>query len=133
MQSILHIIKMFKDGLLESNPRFDHDREHVKDTLTDVKLHLYDDGFKVTKDDEIMYTSNEAGTADFKDENQMLQYIHRMLKQHYDNRDKNVAMENRAKLIEIYANPESTLQQHQVVGEVAAIGSNSPVDDEATY
>ena len=58
MLSIHSILKYIHQNL--SDPRYQKlDEEHILDSKTGIELHMYDDWFKMTKDDEIIATMGD--------------------------------------------------------------------------
>lgn len=53
MLNILSILTFVHDGVMNKHERFHiANDEHIKDTKTGVEIHLYDDWFKLTREDE---------------------------------------------------------------------------------
>jgi len=64
MLEIESILDYICEGLLSESERFEIiDDEHVLDTKTGVKLHVYDDWFKVTRDGETIATMQDFDTG----------------------------------------------------------------------
>ncbi len=64
MLEIESILNYICEGLLSDSERFEViDDEHVLDTKTGVKLHAYDDWFKITRDGETIATMQDFDTG----------------------------------------------------------------------
>tara|TARA_R110000764_G_scaffold9950_3_gene31158 strand:+ start:571 stop:954 length:384 start_codon:yes stop_codon:yes gene_type:complete len=64
MLNIASILKFIKKGLVSGAERYVVvDDEHVLDTDTGVKLHIYDDWFKLTHNDEVIATMRDFDTT----------------------------------------------------------------------
>lgn len=60
MLNIESILRHIKNGIVGGNERFVIiDDEHVIDNATGIKLHIYDDWFKVTHDDDVIATMRD--------------------------------------------------------------------------
>lgn len=60
MLNIASVLNFIKQGVIAKDPRFHIiDTEHVLDTVTGVKLHMYSDWFKLTHNDEVIATMRD--------------------------------------------------------------------------
>lgn len=86
-----NISKHFKElykGLSSGDERYSiMGRDHVSDRELGIDYHLYDDTFKITEDDEVVFTHKDASS----DESACLMQVKRML-------DKAYMQKNRATL-----------------------------------
>jgi len=64
MLKIESILEYIRDAIMAESDRFQViDDEQILDVDTGVKLHVYDDWFKVTRDDEVVATMRDFDTG----------------------------------------------------------------------
>ncbi len=63
MLNISSVLKFIHKGIQSGNERYVViDDEHVIDNMTGLKLHIYDDWFKITHDDDLVVTMRDFDT-----------------------------------------------------------------------
>ena len=64
MLNIASILKFIQQSLIDNSDRYVvTDEEHILDTHTGIELHIYDDWFKITHDDNVIATMRDFDTT----------------------------------------------------------------------
>lgn len=116
MLSIHSILEYILTNL--SDPRYHKiDEDHIVDSKTGVKIHMYDDWFKLTKDDNVIATMGDFTTQEQESIWAIKQAVVDPVKDK-EKRDnyKNDMINRRLKLSALFENPEP-LEDKEVVAE----------------